>query len=373
MIKVWSLSRGTLVATLEGHVQRVSGVVGFMADGYPPLVISASWDDTVRIWNMESYFTIVSLKDNKQQKQKQVNDDCIVLKGHKNRVYCVTTLLHGPQGLPIAASGSADNTIRTWSLPDGLPLQILEDHTVFTWHLCITSWRIEEKLNRPFHGPVLISGCKNNTVNVWQLESENPQRSKLTIRGHSSAVQSISVFEHDEQPMMITACRDKDIKVWSVLTGEIVKVLKGHTSTIASVFALNAPMRHGGVIVVSCSASGSIRGWKYNTGEVLRIFNGHTDEANVVTAFASPEPGKDDVIIVSGSRDCTLRSWLLADEKSLRVLPHHDDTVSCSCTHIRFYFSMIVLISNTISIALPHHYIGWQQDTHQLPRSLRGN
>ena len=469
LVKVWSLAKGELLATLEGHLQRVSGVTGFRAVGFPTLAISASWDDTVRIWNLDAknttgevsppptvrgdapgieriaeadgsgshsnsnsnsnsprgrdvrpsksppissstagtgeadgagagstpdhnarHFTFLgghtaghtpdyrtgngerswytnafspshiighgggpsssssaaggaaagggagthgghsgqhgALLARRVLSKSGIEASCVVLRGHKNRVYCVTTLLDGPAGFPIAASGSADNTIRTWSLPKGVPLQVLENSDVYTWNLCIAACRILKKPKRPFYGPVVVTGCKNNTVCVWQLEPEYATNSLLIIRGHSSAVQSLAVFDFEEDPMVVTVCRDLDLRVWSMLTGELMKIMKGHTSIISSVSAYNLSKKHGGVIIVSSSVSGSIRGWKYTTGEVLRIFNGHTDEVNVIASFKSPEPGKtDELVIVSGSRDCTLRTWLLADEKSLRVLQHSDE------------------------------------------------
>jgi hypothetical protein len=45
MVNVWSLVTGELLATLGGHVQRVSGVVGFAEEEMDPIAVSCGWDE----------------------------------------------------------------------------------------------------------------------------------------------------------------------------------------------------------------------------------------------------------------------------------------------------------------------------------------
>ena len=51
------------------------------------------------------------------------------------------------------------------------------------------------------------------------------------------------------------------------------------------------------------------------------MFNGHTDSATALTAFDSPD-STDQIIVVSGSKDKTVRTWLYAEEKSITTLEH---------------------------------------------------
>jgi hypothetical protein len=89
-----------------------------------------------------------------------------------------------------------------------------------------------------------------------------------------------------------------------------------------------------------------MRVWKYSTGECLRFFKGHTSEITDVLMRAIPYSApacekaesedfglgrlyshdgedlasqRDELVIVTTSRDTTLRSWLFAEEKALRV------------------------------------------------------
>jgi WD40 repeat protein len=57
-------------------------------------------------------------------------------------------------------------------------------------------------------------------------------------------------------------------------------------------------------------------------GELRRMLSGHTDEANGIFSFTSPE-NNSDLLVVSGSNDCTVRFWTFKEERSLTVLQHN--------------------------------------------------
>ncbi|KAJ1413007.1 WD40-repeat-containing domain protein [Ochromonadaceae sp. CCMP2298] len=316
IVDVWSLLTGELLANLSGHVQRVSGVVGFTGSGMDRLAA----------------------------RSRMIMESSVKLGGFKNRVLCIATL-HTPNAQPIVAAGSSDNTIRVYSLPRGEFLFKLGNAEDVTWNLCMASWTITSSDYPAMAGPVLITGCRNNTVRVWKLQlsagaeglmvpaSPFQALPALVIRGHNSAVHSLSAFECNDEPLVVTVCKDFDIRVWSLLTGELMKTLKGHKNSISSIAANDISTARGGAIIVSSSKVGNMRIWKYSTGELMRVFNGHTDEITTVSCFATPDPTKDDLIILSGSKDCTARTWLFAEEESLRVLTH-GEKIRVNCVDV---------------------------------------
>jgi WD40 repeat protein len=90
----------------------------------------------------------------------------VKLRGFKNRVLCITTLA-APGAMPIVAAGSSDNTIRVYGLPRGDFLFKLKSEEDVTWNLCLASFLIEPNTTNPtIAGPVLITGCRNNTGKV---------------------------------------------------------------------------------------------------------------------------------------------------------------------------------------------------------------
>mgnify|MGYP003709791617 CR=1 FL=1 len=87
-----------------------------------------------------------------------------------------------------------------------------------------------------------------------------------------------------------------------------MKTLRGHRNAIASLAAVDVSNSRGGAILISCSRKGnSTRVWKYSTGECLRRFKGHIMDVYDVELFSSPDTSSDDLIIVSASRDTTVR------------------------------------------------------------------
>eukprot|EP01032_Pedospumella_encystans_P017121 gene17121-19520_t len=364
LVILWSLKTGKKIAELSGHAQRVICLSTFQGAGSDSYVISGSWDERVRIWPLKDCFPLNSTlttttseaKENEEilSLSERLSTQSIVLKGHTNRIFS-TTVVTRPGEAPFVASSSADNTIRVWSLPDGHPLYVLEDDEDATWNLCLSSWFIADNGECPYHGTVLISGCKNTTVRVWRHHSEEEvvklaskasvlgdalkhavdalagRPSATTVRtapdlvisGHTSAVHAVAPFSHQDQPFVVTACKDLDLRIFSLLTGALVKILRGHTSSISSLAVRTVANARGGAIIVSSSREGAnLRVWKYSTGECVRFFKGHTQDINAVAVFPSPDARRDDLILVTASKDTTVRSWLFAEEKVLKVLDH---------------------------------------------------
>jgi WD40 repeat protein len=58
----------------------------------------------------------------------------------------------------LLASGSADQTIKLWSLPDGALLHTLGGHTDFVWPVAFSP-----------DGTLLASGSTDKTIKLWSL------------------------------------------------------------------------------------------------------------------------------------------------------------------------------------------------------------
>ncbi|MEH2201094.1 AAA-like domain-containing protein, partial [Nostoc sp.] len=90
-IKLWNLDTGKEINTLKGHSDWVNSVV-FSPDG--KTLASASGDKTIKLWNLDT--------------GKVIN----TLKGHNDSVYSV---VFSPDGKTLA-SASGDKTIKLWNL-----------------------------------------------------------------------------------------------------------------------------------------------------------------------------------------------------------------------------------------------------------------
>jgi WD40 repeat protein len=122
--------------------------------------------------------------------------------------------------------------------------------------------------------------------------------------------------------------------VWS-LAGELIRTLKGQGSQINTLASFDTDQNGGAVIASGCS-DGNLRLWKHSTGEVLRYFNGHTEEISALFILDTAAE-LDGLIVVSGSKDKSVRTWLYAKEKSLRVIKHANQRKNSRINAISVY------------------------------------
>ena len=129
---------------------------------------------------------------------------------------------------------------------------------------------------------------------------------------------------------VVSGSSDRSVRVWNAVTGDIERVVKGHTSYVESV-----AFSHSGTRVASGGHDGTVLVWYvaargtkrtlegfYNAATGLeRVLKGHSDLVNSV-AF-SP----DDTRVVSGSFDKTVRIWNVNTGEIERVLEGHTYSV----------------------------------------------
>ncbi|MBH8572685.1 WD40 repeat domain-containing protein [Nostocaceae cyanobacterium CENA369] len=140
-IKVWhnplqtktkNLKDAQPLHTLMGHSHIVSSLA-MSADGQ--LLVSGSWDCTIKIWYLETGRLIRTLK------------------GHADRVYAIA-LSPDEQ---VIASASGDRTIKLWHLETGELLATFTGHSNIVTALAFTA-----------SGEMLVSGSLDKTIKIWQ-------------------------------------------------------------------------------------------------------------------------------------------------------------------------------------------------------------
>ncbi|HLK55897.1 MAG TPA: TIR domain-containing protein, partial [Chthonomonadaceae bacterium] len=132
-VRVWDLQTGRCIATLKGHTGTVYGVA-LSSDGLR--VVSGSYDNTVRVWDLQTRRCIATLK------------------GHIETVHGIALSSDGHR----AVSGSADKTVRVWDLQTGQCTATLEGHTSNVWGVALSSDSLRA-----------VSSSDDNTVRVWDL------------------------------------------------------------------------------------------------------------------------------------------------------------------------------------------------------------
>ena len=103
------------------------------------------------------------------------------------------------------ASGSYDNTIKLWSLPEGNMLRTLEGHKGSVYALSISP-----------NGRLLASGGLDETIKLWSL----PEGGLIkTIKGHKDKVLALSIGPDGKR--LVSGSSDKTIRLWSLPEGKL--------------------------------------------------------------------------------------------------------------------------------------------------------
>ena len=200
---------------LKGHTNSTASVA-ITADG--KLIVSGSFDKTIRVWETES-------------------GKCLsVLKDKANPVLSVAITADGK----LIVSGSLDKTVRVWETESGKCLSVLKGHTDSPYGVGITA-----------DGKLIVSGSNDNTVRVWETESG---KCLSVLKGHTNYVRSVAITADGK--LIVSGSWDTTIRVWETASRACLSVLRGHIDKVFGV-AITAD----GKLIVSGSLDTTIRVW----------------------------------------------------------------------------------------------------------------
>ena len=268
-LRLWELESGSCIRILEGHSDFITSVA-LSGDGRRAL--SGAHDKTLRLWELESGSCICTLE------------------GHSDCVYSVALSGDGRRAL----SGSADNTLRLWDLENGSCLRTLRGHLGSVHSVA-------------FSGDgrrALSSGSVQNILRLWDLESGSCFR---TLIGHVSDVNSVALSGDGRRAL--SGSEDKTLRLWELESGSCIRTLEGHSGSVNSV-ALSGDGRRA----LSGSADNTLRLWDLESGSCIGTLEGHS---GYVSSVALSGDGRR---ALSGSYDETLRLWDLGSGSCIRTL-----------------------------------------------------
>jgi hypothetical protein len=151
--RIWNVATGQSITTLTGHANNVVAA-SFSPDG--TRVLTASYDNTARIWNVATGQSIATLT------------------GH---VGPVSAASFSPDGTR-AVTASWDNTVRIWTVATAQSVATLTGHTD----------AVEAASFSP-DGTRVLTASDDNTARVWPIDEELLQslvraRTALCLDGH---------------------------------------------------------------------------------------------------------------------------------------------------------------------------------------------
>jgi DNA-binding beta-propeller fold protein YncE len=260
-VKIWDAESGREIRTLRGHGDWVTSVA-YSPDGRR--IVSASWDNTVKIWDGESGREIRSLS------------------GHTNGIRSAG---FSPDGRRVV-SASLDNTVKIWNAESGRLIRTLMGHGL----------GVQSAGFSP-DGRRVVSASDDNTVKIWDAETGGLIR---TLTGHGSSVKSAAYSPDGRR--VVSASFDRTVKVWDAESGRELRTLTGHGDWVNS-----AAFSPDGWRVVSASFDKTVKVWDAESGGLIRSFSGHGNSVN--SATFSPDGRR----VVSASGDGTVEVWDAGD------------------------------------------------------------
>jgi F-box and WD-40 domain protein CDC4 len=148
----------------------------------------------------------------------------------------------------------------------------------------------------------------------WMAPNARPRH--ISFQGHGRNVVTCLQFDSER---VISGSDDSTINIYDTRTGRLSHTLHGHDGGVWALQYLDT-------ILVSGSTDRTVRVWDIETADCTQIFYGHTSTVRclqIIMPRLQPDGSylPEEPVIVTGSRDSTLRVWKLPTKGSPRYLP----------------------------------------------------
>lgn len=257
---------------LKRHSEGICSVK-FSNDG--KFVLSSSEDNTIRIWDIESGESLLTLDGHGDS----VTDACFNGKGDR------------------VASVSVDGIIVYWDAQSGECLQIIDGKIG-----PLSSVTLDKQ------GHWVAAGAEDGNTRIWNLDTGNCTH---IFEGHKDSIHGIAI--NSEGTILVSASKDQTVRIWDIETSKCIEVFREHDRMVNSV-----SISGNGKYLASGSKDTTICIWELSSRKLLSILRGHSDSVSSV-CFS-----QDSKKLISGSEDSTVRVWDVESGHLDITLQRHD-------------------------------------------------
>lgn len=363
------------VRTLRGHTDGVMCLQFSETLQHPsfPILITGSYDRTVRVWNIETGLEVRCLRGHTRAVRALQFDEAKLITGsmdHTIRVWnwrsgeCIRTLEGHTEGVVclnfdsnVLASGSVDTTVKVWNFRTGEAFT-LRGHR--DWVNSVRLWEPEEPANaqlacassgepRICQGKLLFSASDDGSIRLWDLARRTCVRQFM---GHVGQVQSLKLLEVDvgcdedvgRQEPRITENNFAQVtqvgnptnpfEVCTVIThdgaetfpvsgaeSENMEDIQSPGSVTREVLAGSGRKRAKRPVLISGSLDNTIKVWDIDNAKATQTLFGHIEGVWAVES--------DKLRLISGSHDRTIKVWNREEGRCTATLVGHRGAVTC--------------------------------------------
>ncbi|GAA5992026.1 hypothetical protein JCM11641_003144 [Rhodosporidiobolus odoratus] len=152
-------------------------------------------------------------------------------------------------------------------------------------------------------GKRIVSGSWDKTAKVWknwQLE--------YTLEGHEQSVWAVLALD-GEDDLVLTGAADNLIRLFK--RDKLIRTFRGHTQAVRALAKLDSSAGGGahGDLFASGSNDGTIRLWSLTSGECIKVLSGHDSFVYSLSVIPASHGGG----LISGGEDRTVRVWRASD------------------------------------------------------------
>eukprot|EP01038_Epipyxis_sp_PR26KG_P008179 gene8179-11065_t len=296
-VRIWCLDGLQHIRTIE-YTDFVWRVFIVLCYNRPCVVAFISTEDKIQVSNLDTGETINTFYGR------------LVFSGH-------TSLFHQP--IIITSQGEED--IAFLDVNDGQVLFTIHGgfEKVFRAvvsqgvrpHVVFTTWNAPNRRSTiQTYDLIENTDIHNVSNNVYKHvkssdsisaeREKNRQKMHLVFEGDSRDGVTSLVITLNINPMICSGHYDFKVRLWSMETKELIRVLEGHTDYVGSV----AAWKGNDPYVISGSSDGTIKVWDTQNGAMIVSCEGHLRDVWAVTVTQSPHP-----LVVSASFDRSVRVW----------------------------------------------------------------